>query len=45
MGPGMFDGMATLIKFGVFGMIVAALAVVVGVPAGLWWLFHHVTFY
>lgn len=44
MGPGMFDGLDTLIKFGIFGMIVAAAAVVIGIPAGIWWAFHHITF-
>lgn len=43
MGPGMFDGLDTLIKFGIFGMIVAALAVIVGIPYGVWWAFHHIT--
>jgi hypothetical protein len=41
----MFDGLDTLIKFGIFGMIVAALAVIVGIPLGVLWLFHHITFH
>jgi hypothetical protein len=41
----MFDGLDTLIKFGIFGMIVAAAAVVVGIPAAIWWAFHHITFH
>ncbi len=45
MGPGMFDGLDVLIKFGVFGMIVAAASVVIGIPLGVWWLFHHVSFH
>lgn len=43
MGPGMFDGLDVLLKFGIFGVIVAALAVVVGIPVGIWELFHHVS--
>lgn len=43
MGPGFGDGMGVLIIFGLFGMAVAALLVVVGVPLGLWWAFHHIT--
>ena len=43
MGPGMGDGFGLLVKFGIFGMIVAALAVVIGIPYGAWWAFHHIT--
>ncbi len=45
MGPEIGDGFDLLIKFGIFGMIVAALAVVLGIPLVVWWLFHHVTFH
>ena len=44
MGPGMFDGIEYVLWFGFAAIIVTAIAVVVGVPIGVWWLFHHLSF-
>jgi hypothetical protein len=44
MGPGMLRGLDVLIRFGIFGMIVAAGSVVVGIPLVIWWLINHVRF-
>ena len=43
----MFDlpDLRPLIWFAGFGLVIAVLLVVVGVPAGIWWLFHHVSFH
>lgn len=32
-----------LFFFAVLGMAAAAIAVVVGLPLGAWWVFHHVS--
>lgn len=44
MGPGFGEGLGTLIVFGIFGMVVAAASVIIGVPLGIWWLINHVSF-
>lgn len=36
--------MRPLIWMAGFGLLCAAALILVGVPAGLWWLFHHVKF-
>jgi len=43
MGSGMFDGMDILIWFGIVGIIVTLLALVVGVPALIWYLCTHLS--
>lgn len=32
-----------IVYFAFFGMACAVVAVLVGIPYGIWWAFHHIT--